>query len=158
MADPMPQVPVKVPFDGITGTLDVEDVRHFIWDRTVEDNPLELDLAFSDEDIGWAFRHAAMMYNATMPPINLIRGPRDVTDLRLTYPFLIATIYHLFVAKAAQLSRQDIDYSAGNMEADFTKRRIEYLTKWAETFKEKSESGLKEYKLMINVNNGFACL
>ncbi len=149
---------IKVPFDGKTGGLDCEDIRHFIWDRTIEDNPMELDLVFSDDEIGHAFRFASMMYNAMPPHVEIIRSPLDVTDQRLVYPFIIATVYHLFLAKAQQLSRQDIDYTAGNMQADFTKRRIEYLTKWAAAFKDESVEALKNYKLVINLNSGFAAL
>jgi hypothetical protein len=151
-------VPIKIPFAGKTGALDTEDIRHLIMDRTVEDNPLELDLAFSDEEIGWAFRHAAMMYNAIPPYVNIINGPLDVRDQRLAYPFMVAVIYHLFLAKATKLSRQDIDYTAGNMQADFTKRRIEYLTKWAGLFKEESMEALKNYKVVSNLNDAYSCL
>ena len=158
MADIIPATPkpIKVPFDGVTGKLDTEDIRHFIMDRTVEDNPIELDLEFSDEEIGWAFRHAAMAYNGIPPYVGLINGPNDVTDPRLAYPFMIAVIYQLFAAKAAKLARMDIDYSAGDMQVDFTKRRVDYLTKWAQAFKDESTAGLKNYKLVINLESGYA--
>ncbi len=157
MADIVPPqvLPIKVPFDGITGSLDTEDIRHFIMDRTVEDNPIELDLEFSDEEIGWAFRHGAMMYNGIPPYVSIINGPKDVTDPRLTYPFMVGVIYQLFLAKAAKLARIDIDYSAGDMQADFTKRRVDYLTKWAQAFKNEAMSGLKNYKLVQNLESGY---
>ncbi len=158
MADivPAPKLsPIKVPFDGVTGSLDTEDIRHFVLDRTVEDNPIELDLEFSDEEIGWAFRHTAMMFNSIPPFVYTIEGPKDVVDKNLTYPFMIGVIYHLFVGKSAKLSRSDIDYSAGDMQADFTKRRIDYLSKWASAFKQESMTGLKNYKLVVNLENGY---
>ena len=158
MSDIIPSNQKVVPFKGITGSLDTEDIRHFIWDRTVNDNPIELDLVFSDAEIGNAFRYAAFQYNSIPPYISTIRGPGDVTDNRLTYPVMLAVIYHLFLAKASQLSRQDIDYSAGNMSVDFTKRRIEYLTKWAKAFKDESMQGMQAYKLMVNINSGFAAM
>ena len=158
MSDITPSNQTLVPLKGITGALDVEDMRNFIWDRTIEDNPIELDLSFSDTEIGHAFRFAALQYNSIPPYIGTIRGPGDVTDNRLTYSVLLAVAYHLFLAKAAQLSRQDIDYTAGNMTVDFTKRRIEYLTKWAKAFKDESMQGMQAYKLMVNINSGFAAM
>lgn len=153
---PPASVPVKVPFDGVTGSLDVEDIRHGLMARTIEDNPLELDLEFSDDEIGWAFRHAAMMFNALPPHVYNITSPRDVTDQRLTYSFMLAVYYHLCLAKAMKLQRTNIDYSAGDMQADFTKRRIEYLTKWSKVFQEQAAQGMQNYKLVVNLNQGFA--
>ena len=41
--------------------LTIEDVRHFIMDRTVADNPLLLDLAYSDDEIAQAIRFACLV-------------------------------------------------------------------------------------------------
>lgn len=155
MAEVIPPDPIKVPFDGVTGTFDCEDIRHFIWDRTVADNPIELDLTFTDAEIGHASRYACMMFNALPPHILVLHSLRDVTDARLTYSMMLGVVYHIFLAKAVLLSRKDIDYTAGNMQVDFTKRRIEYLTKWAAAFKEEATAGMSNYKLVLNLNDGF---
>ena len=47
--------------------LTTEDIRHFLLDRDVEDNDLELDVAFSDEEIRDAMKRAARAYNSIPP-------------------------------------------------------------------------------------------
>ena len=128
-------------------------VRHFIWDRTLEDNPLELDLEFSDQEIGHARNFAAMMFNS-IPPFVVDVVPQNIPK-RWEYPFMIATVYHLFLAKLMSLQRKDLDYSAGNMTVDINKRRIEYLTKWSQFFKSEAESKIKEIKVAANLESAY---
>lgn len=130
-----------------------EMVRHFIWDRTIMDNPLELDLEFSDQEIGHARNFAAMMFNS-IPPFVVDVTPKSVPH-RWEYPFLTATVFHLFLAKLMSLQRKDLDYSAGNMTVDINKRRIEYLTKWAQVFKEEAETKIKMIKVTANLESAY---
>jgi hypothetical protein len=142
---PSPQVETRVVH---------EDIRHFIWDRTIADNPLDLDLEFSDEEIGWARRFAVKMFNAIPPHVVDITA--DQVPARWEYGFFLGTVYHLFLGKLMKLQRSDLDYSAGNMTVDLNKRRIEYLTKWAQAFKQEATENIKTLKLVTNLNQGFA--
>lgn len=128
-------------------------VRHFIWDRTIEDNPLELDLAFSDPEIGYARQFAAMMFNS-IPP-HTVQIQANNVPVNWEYPFMVGTVYHLFLGKLMALQRKDLDYSAGNMTVDINKRRIEYLTKWAQFFKTEAEAKIKEQKVIANLNAAY---
>lgn len=147
---PAPTVPDRRRY----GLIDVEDVRHFLWDRTVEDNPLELDLTFSDDEIGHAVRFTVMKYNETPPFVDMIFEER----LPRTSCLLNGIAYHLYLAELIQLSRQDFDYSSGNMAIDLRKRRIEHLTTFVKLFKEEFETMVKQIKMSINIEAAYTAL
>lgn len=132
-----------------------DDVRHFLWDRTLEDNPLELDLEFSDTEIGHARRFAAMMFNSIPPLV------RNITAAQIPngweYGFMLGTVYHLLLAKLMVLQRKQIDYSAGNITIDLTKNRVDFLSKWVPLFKEEAMQNIKQLKLVANLESGYAC-
>lgn len=128
-------------------------VRHFVWDRTIEDNPLELDLEFSDQEIGHARKFALMSINA-VPPFVFVLQQTNIPQA-LQYPFMTLTVYHLFIAKMAQLGRRDMDYSAGGMTVDINKRRIDYLAKWAQFFKAEADTMVKQIKVTINLESAY---
>jgi len=147
--------PIKVPASAGSETSVVSnDIRHFIWDRTIEDNPLELDLEFSDEEIGNARRFCAMMCKDVPPyviEINASSIPKG-----FEYAFMIGTVYHLFLAKLMSLQRKDLDYSAGGMTVDINKRRIDYLSKWVVAFKQEAMESIQKRKLSMNLESGYA--
>lgn len=147
---------VPAPNPGGETGVNHEMVRHFIWDRTIEDNPLELDLEFSDQEIGHARKYAVMSFNAIPPFVFILT--QDNVPQRLQYPFMLNIIYHLFIAKMAQLARKDLEYSAGNMSVDINKRRIDYLAKWAQFFKEESTASFKEIKVTLNLESAYGCI
>ena len=148
--------PIKVPpSPGSETSVVHDDIRHFIWDRTISDNPLELDLEFSDEEIGHARRFAAMMWNSIPPYVRQISANQVPTNG--DYGFLLAIVYHLFVAKLMSLQRKDLDYSAGNLTVDINKRRIDYLSKWVVALKQEATEVIKTQKLSENLESGYAC-
>lgn len=146
-------ITVPAPSPGVETANTHEMVRHFIWDRTIEDNPLELDLEFSDQEIGHARQFAAMMFNSIPPFVAQISANNVPTNWE--YPFLLATAYHLLLAKLMLLSRKDIDYSAGNMAVDITKRRIDFLSKWAPAFKTEATENIKLQKVTANLESAY---
>jgi hypothetical protein len=155
MADPI-KVPIKTAGSSPESETAVvnEDIRHFIWDRTIEDNPLELDLEFSDKEIGHARRFAVKMFNSIPPYVETITA--DKIPLRWEYGFMLGTVYHLFLAKLMSLQRKDLDYSAGNMTVDINKKRIDYLSKWVEAFKKEATENIKSLKVSYNLESGYA--
>jgi hypothetical protein len=133
------------------GQIDVEDVRQFMFDRTIEDNPLELDLVFDDDEINQAFRFAAMRYNETTPYVDKV----DAAHLPYGMLFLNGIAYGLYLAKLQQLARQDIEYNSGNMTIDAFKRRLDHLQNFVKLFKESFEQMAKDRKISINIENAF---
>jgi len=133
-----------------------DDIRHFIWDRTIADNPLEMDLEFDDTEIGYARKHAIEMFNALPPYVVSLKGNHVPADWQ--YPLKLGIVYHLFLGKLISLQRKDLDYSAGNMTVDINKRRIEYLTKWVPFFKQEAETLIKQQKVIFNLESCYLSL
>lgn len=133
-------------------TISLEDARQFLFDRTASDNPLDLDLSFTEKDLEFAMRHTAMRYNAIPPHVIHVHPDR----LPFGETMLNGVAYYLYLGKLQQLMRNDVDYSAGNMSIDINKRRIESIQKLLPMFKEAFERQSKEEKVTINLNNGFA--
>jgi hypothetical protein len=133
-------------------TISLEDVRQFSFDRVASDNPLDLDLSFTEHDLEFAMRFTAMRYNAIPPHVIHVHPDR----LPFGETMLNGIMYYLYTGKLQQLMRNDVDYSAGNMSIDINKRRIESLQKLLPMFKEAFERQAKEEKVTINLNNGFA--
>lgn len=133
-----------------------EDIRHFIYDRAPKDNPIDLDLAWSDPEIVDAMRYCAMSYNSIPPYVE--RVSPDAFPREQEMIWIHGTIYHLYLSRKAQLIRQDLDYTAGNMTVDRTKRLIEHLDKGIEFYKGQFDELAKQRKLVINLNNAYGCV
>lgn len=143
----VPQIPNSAHY----GAIDVEDVRQFMFDRTLDDNEGELDLAFSDAEIQTAMRFAAMRYNETPPYCD----QANAAYLRHGMLFLNGIAYGLYLSKLQKISRKDITYQAGSMTIDAIKPQVEHLTKYVKLFKEEFERMAKERKQTINIHNAF---
>ena len=142
---------VIIPDRGALGTIDVNDVRNFIWDRTLDDNPLEMDLMFSDKEITDAMRYCAMKYNEMPPFVNTVMPQ----NLPFGSTFLSGIAAGLYLSKLQQESRQDVEYTAGSLTVDIQKRRLEHLTNFVKIFKEEFETLAKGIKLTINIHGAF---
>jgi hypothetical protein len=130
----------------------LQDVRDFIMDRTAADNPLEMDLEFSDDDMLRATRLAAMRFNEINP------RSFDVDWRNLPYGnlFLCGIAYALYLSKMQYWMRQDIDYNAGNANIEITKRRIEHLKGLVDLFRTEFDEKAYEQKRVVNVENCYA--
>jgi len=132
----------------------VEDIRHFIYDRTPADNDISMDLDWKDPEIMQAMRFCAMSYNSIQPYVEQITANTLPGEML----FIHGTIYHLYLSRWSQLTRSDLDYQAGNMTVDRVKRWIEHLQKGMELHKTEFETKGKERKLVINLNNAYGCV
>ena len=143
MSDTVPIIPAHPNRSHIC----VQDVRDFLWDRTMDDNPLELDLRFSDQEIQNAMRFAAMRYNETSPYVHTV----DPTHLPYGMLFLVGTAYGLYLMELQKLSGQDVGYTAGSLTVDIYGKRIAHLKEFVKLFKEEFLSMTKERKCSINL-------
>lgn len=128
-----------------------EDVRHFIFDRSVDDNPLEMDIFFSDDEIKKAMRFAAMSINSIPPRVFEVSPDR----LPLHPMSLHLTVYHLYLAKISMLSRNDIDYSVGEVNASEVKRQISNLKELMMLHKQEGEREAARIKAEKNINDAY---
>lgn len=144
---------VELPKKEKRGALDVTDIRQAIMDRSVEDNSLELDLFFSDIDIGSAFRMAALAFNGMKPRITTI-DPNAVGAGTASI-MVNGVLWKLYVAKLAQLARNNVEYSAGNTVVDVDKRRIEHLREMWPVFRADFEKEASDYKTALNIASAY---
>lgn len=128
-------------------------VRTFLYDRTAEDNPLELDLQWSDEELVAAMKLAALRLHGLPPQVWRIRV--DCIPEPLENSFLLMTCAQLMLSLMLKLQRGDFDYSAGGMQVDRDKRRIEYLAKWSEALKTEALTEAKQLKIAENLNQAY---
>lgn len=130
-----------------------DDVRSYLLDRSMEDNPLQLDIVFSDEEIMDAMRRSARSYNS-IPPL----GVSSANPSRLpddTNMFLDAITMHLYISRYAKLSRQDVDYSAGNVVANQVRAQLGHMKEMIQAHKVMFEETAKSIKIHINVSNAW---
>jgi hypothetical protein len=130
-----------------------DDIRHFTWDRAVEDNLVEFDLAFSDDEIKNAMEYMLMSFN-DLPPI-FITLALDINKIPRKAFLIQGVVYHLYLSKLAMESRNDITYNSGGVQVDFNKTLIGHLQGLIKLHKEEFTTGTLNYKKGINMSNAF---
>lgn len=130
--------------------LTIDDVRHALMDRVTDDNELEFDLAFTDEDIAMAMRHAAMAFNS-IPPIGVLAPNPAMLPANYTV-FLDGTIVQLYTMMLAKLRRNDIDYTSGGVSTNLVAKRIAHLERARAEHKQDFERVARDLKVTYNIS------
>lgn len=129
-----------------------DDVRMYIFDRSIEDNDLLLDLNFSEEEIANAMVRAAREY-ASIPPYTSTVNPGCLpADTNM---FLDAITAQLYMSEMNKLMRNDIDYTSGNVTTNLVAKRIKHLAELVKMYQERFKLAAKEWKISENVSAGF---
>lgn len=134
------------------GYITETDVRNFILDRTIADNELQLDLTYSPEEIADAMMRAARDYNSVPPFVDTVRVGALPGDTNL---FLYGTAYHLFLSRISKLTRNDIDYTAGNVGVNPVAKQIAHLKDLAREMRQEFLVLATNIKMSINVCESF---
>ncbi len=137
------------------GYITEADVRNFILDRSIEDNELQLDLTYSSEEIGDAMMRAGRDYNSTPPFVDSVSPGALPGDTNL---FLYGTAYHLYLSRISKLSRNDIDYTAGNVGTNPVAKQIAHMKDLAKLMKDEFTLLAQQIKVSINVSNTFGSI
>jgi hypothetical protein len=133
--------------------ISTEDVRHFVLDRSVEDNILDVDLSFSEDEIAKAMVRCAQEYNS-IPPI----GVSAVFGNRLpaaTTMFLYGTAKHLYLAAMQKAMRNDVEYTAGAVTTSLYKDRINHYKTLVKTMDEEFKQQALSYKKAVNIARAY---
>lgn len=102
----------------------VDKVRFWISDRNPEDNPMLLDLEFTDEEIVQGMEHAAREYNS-IPPVSWRVDARHLPDdTNLFYEAVAEIMYRHLLHR---LMRNQYQYQAGNVQVDDVGQKIKGL-------------------------------
>jgi hypothetical protein len=128
-----------------------QDVRNYLIDSTREDND-GLDLHFTTEQIVDAMRRAARAYNSIPPLILKVSGEKLPDDTNI---FLDGTAVQLFISEMNNLTRQDIEYSAGGVQSPIARKRIEYLKALIDFHTKLFTEAAKSYKVAKNIERAY---
>ena len=132
--------------------LTVDDVRSYIWDRTAQDNEIEMDLVFSSEEILRAMTSAAREYNSIPPFV------AQVTDSQLpgdTNMFLDAVVMFLYISRMSRMQRNDIQYDGGGETVDLEKKQIEYMKQMIPFHQQRFKEAASARKTFTNLRSCF---
>ena len=133
----------------------VDDIRHFIFDRDLSDNVVDMDLLFSEPEIRNAMRHAAMSYNAR-PPTSIQINVNSTLPQHIWVHF--GTSYHLLLAELFRLSKNDITYKAGGVTANLVKTRITNFRAIMDSAKKDFHQIVDDHKRGINIDDGYGAV
>lgn len=129
-----------------------DDVRMYIFDRSIEDNDLLLDLNFSEEEIANAMVRAAREYASIPPYTSTVCASCLPGDTNM---FLDAIAAQLYMSEMNKLMRNDIDYSSGNVTTNLVAKRIKHLAELVKLYQERFKIAAKELKISQNISAGF---
>jgi len=124
-----------------------EDVRNYILDRTLEDNELQLDLTFSPEDISNAMVRAARDYNSLPPFVGGVEASKLPNDTNM---FLDGIAAQLYISRLSKLSRNDMDYTAGNVTTNIVQKQIGHLQNLIKMHRDFFREAALAQKVFIN--------
>jgi len=130
--------------------VNVESVRDFIADASATEGLGELN--FTDEEIVKAMASAARDFNSILPYSTSVTAARMSADTNL---FFDATAYHLYRSEYARLSREDVDYTAGDVQTNPAKNRMANLLKLMTTHDERFREPATKRKIAINMSHAY---
>lgn len=135
-----------------TGALSPEDLRHFALDHMVENNLLDLDLTWSEEEILQAMDRCRMMWDGIPPIGSSLSAPRT---LPRTYPFLIGSLYQMYLAKVQMYMRGDIDYTIGGVQTNTFAKRIAHFQNLLNMLRNEFQVAASAAKEAQNIDNAY---
>lgn len=128
--------------------LTIQDVRDFVGDEKPEDNPLLMDLMWSDPDILSSMKAAARAYNSIEPQCEVVRAEALPDDDSTFLNGIAADLCRKYLNK---LRNRDITYTAGNVQASVTSARIVHFEKMRVEYEEQFKQQAQNRKLRINL-------
>ena len=123
-----------------------------MFDRSIEDNDLLLDLNFSEEEIRNGMVRAAREYASIPPYTSTVSASCLPADTNM---FLDAVAAQLYMSEMSKLMRNDIDYAGGNVSTNLVAKRIQHLSSLIKLHTERFAQAAKQQKIAENVNAGF---
>lgn len=133
----------------------VDDIRAFILDRTVGDNDLHRDLAFSDEEIMLAMERAAREFRSLPPLVGCYAADALPTDTNM---FFDGTAQQLYIAEASRLMRNDIDYDAGGVGTNLVSKEIKHLLDLSQMHAARFREAATAWKRTYNLSQAYGPL
>lgn len=127
-------------------------LRDYLMDRTPEDNPLRMDLTWSDDDLTRAMAVAAREYNS-IPPFTDVVSPDALPDD--TNLFLDGAAWAACRLLVNKERRNAVKYSAGGVSGDVSGTQIKMLEQMGGEFRESFFNTAKSLKIARNLNAAY---
>jgi len=131
--------------------LTTDSVRDFLRDQCVVDGLAE-PLVYSEEEILIAMKRGCAAFN-DVPPIFIKFQVADMSDD--TNIFLDAVVTQLYKMEHARLTRQDIEYTAGETVVAVDRTRIGHLETLIKYHEAAFRQAANDYKRYVNFQQGF---
>lgn len=135
------------------GPITITEVRMAVRDLCPEMNFLIDTVEFKDHEVAWAIRRPIEYWNEVPPPITQFTP----SNFPFRYHWMEAVIGELLVLVATWLRRNDLDYSAGGLSVQDTKKWGDYI-KMAEGRKKDWKEFVKNKKIEMNLEGGYGNL
>lgn len=136
-----------------SGPITIYELRLAIRDMCPAMNFLIDTVEFKDEEIYWAIRRPIEYWNEVPPPVTCYTP--------MTFPFryhwLDAVIGELLGMVALWMRRNDLDYTAGGLAVEDTKKWPDYM-KMSQQKKEEWKKFVHDKKIEINLRGAYASL
>lgn len=130
-----------------------EDVRNFVLDRSAQDNPIQMDLVFSEAEIDDAMRRSAREFNSIRPYVITVYPDKLPGDTNI---FLDAIAEQLYISRMSKLMRQDFDYEAGGVGVNQVKTEINHLVSLIKLHSERWRDAAQQIKITRNLSYAWA--
>lgn len=135
--------------DGLTP----EDMRAFVLDQEISQNLLELDLAWSEEEIEAAMDRCRMMWDAVPPTAASLRlgGSR----LPRQYVFQLGTAYQMYLSKLQEMMRNDMEYTIGGVQTHIDGTQITHFKELLRMLRDEFMGLAAAEKGTLNLQNAY---
>ena len=124
----------------------------YLLDRTVDDHVTRPDVVFTPEQISFAMVTAARRYNSTRPYVDYVQPDNLPGDTNL---FLDGIAGALFDMLRANAGLNDIDYAAGNMQANVNGNLLKNAEASAAFHNERFMREASELKISRNLQQAY---
>jgi len=131
--------------------LTVDEIRLFVLDRTVSDNPIDCQLFWEDREIQSAMVQAVRHYNRIHPMVETWTVERHLDDNIM----LLGTVYYMYLQSLQRLMRQDLPYQAGGVGINRTGALIGHVQTMAASTKSEFEDAARMRKISINASEAY---
>jgi hypothetical protein len=135
--------------------ISIDDVREEMLDREADDHLVLAKLAFEDTDIEYAMKACARTFNSFQPYV----GNATWDNLPLNSSvFFDGIAWALFRRWHRNVSMNDLDYSAGGLEANVQASLLKNLEGLREESWDKFEKRSMELKIHMNLADAYGII
>ena len=132
-----------------------QDVRDFMMDRTAEDHILLPDVAFTSEEIARAMKTAARRFNSIQPYSMTVQADRLPDDTNIFFDGIAAALLDL---KRINASLNDMDYTAGNVQASIQGSLLKNLAGLIPVYEARFKEAATAIKISTNLDYAYGSL